>query len=209
MSKLLKVVRLQRQLISPFIWHCITLQTDTDRTATESNRTTLSFQTIIIRYIVSQMHENISPKTKLHQVENNTVTAGWHHPQNRKYLSYYNAIRRRPSHGHTQHSAKFQVWMCGSDRQTDRHTESRWHVLCVKIKCDLRRVNEKSIICFQSMTLGRYCHREISRSITSTHLESIRRSLQSIQSHGKICQTIGHVSYIRIYLCYFCFGERW
>jgi len=39
------------------------------------------------------------------------------HPQNRKYITYRNAVRGGPSHGHRQHAQKFDM---RADRQTEK-----------------------------------------------------------------------------------------
>jgi len=63
----------------------------------------------------------------------------WRHPQNRKYLTYCNAIRGGPSHGHSQHAqnlVKFGCVVFEICEQTDRQTKaiiyrpSRFRLLC-------------------------------------------------------------------------------
>jgi len=53
----------------------------------------------------------------------------WRHPQNRKYMTYRNAVRGRPSHGHAQQKLG-EVRLCGfsvmrADRETDRQTDKK------------------------------------------------------------------------------------
>jgi len=61
------------------------------------------------------------------------------HPQNRKYITYRNAVREELCYGHRQHAQKIgEVLPCGfrvmrvdrqTDRQADRHTyHNTWHL---------------------------------------------------------------------------------
>jgi len=58
-----------------------------------------------------------------------TLLKTWRHPQNRKYITYHNAARRKLSHGHRQRTLKLWwirlccFWVIRADRQTDRQTD--------------------------------------------------------------------------------------
>jgi len=54
------------------------------------------------------------------------------HPQNRKYITYHNAVREKPSHGHKTHKTLVKFGrvvfeLCEqTDRQTDRQTNKSY-----------------------------------------------------------------------------------
>ena len=68
-----------------------------------------------------------------HIAPHNRHMKAWRHPQNRKYITYRNAPRGEPNHGHMQHAQKFgEVRPCGfrvmqADRQTNRQVNRHTH----------------------------------------------------------------------------------
>jgi len=69
----------------------------------------------------------------LHYVET------WRRPQNRKYITYHNAVSGGSSHGHSNIRRKIgwnldvwfiEIWICRSDRQTNKHTDTMIAILC-------------------------------------------------------------------------------